>query len=330
MTPRSRAVPAVSVLLALAALSGGACRRGDDPGLIVASGHVEATEVLVSTKVAGTIESLAVDEGSTVATGQELARIDTTDTRLALDAARAERALAEAELRLRLAGSRVEDVREARAQVARAEADLAGAQKDLDRMEGLLAARSWTTKARDDAGTRTDLARGTLDAARERLKRLEAGFRSEEKDAARARLAAAEARIGQLEQQLKDALIASPVAGVVTEKLAEKGELAARGTGIVVVTDLANAWLNAYVAEPDLARLRLGQEAEVATDDGQARKGRVSFVASRAEFTPKNVQTRDERVKLVYRIKVALDNGDGLFKPGMPATARLRAEAARP
>jgi HlyD family secretion protein len=96
-----------------------------------------------------------------------------------------------------------------------------------------------------------------------------------------------------------------------------------------LVTDLASAWLNAYVGEPDLARLGLGQEAEVVTDDGQSRKGKVSFVASRAEFTPKNVQTRDERVKLVYRIKVALDNGDGLFKPGMPATARL-VPAVRP
>ena len=91
------------------------------------------------------------------------------------------------------------------------------------------------------------------------------------------------------------------------------------------MTDLAHAWLNVYVAEPDLARLRLGQEAEVVTDDGQTRKGRVSFVASSAEFTPKNVQTRDERVKLVYRVKVALENGDGLFKPGMPADARLAA-----
>jgi HlyD family secretion protein len=165
---------------------------------------------------------------------------------------------------------------------------------------------------------------GALDAARERLKRLEAGFRREEKDAARARLDGADARIAQLEQQLRDATIASPVAGVVTGKLAEKGELAARGTGIVVVTDLPSAWLNAYVAAPELARLRLGQEAEVVTDDGQLRRGRVSFVSSRAEFTPKNVQTRDERVKLVYRIKVALENGDGLFKPGMPATARLQ------
>jgi len=327
-----RSARAALVLVAVLPLLGGACRKGDDAGLIVASGHVEATEVLVSTKVAGTIESLAVDEGSTVAAGQELATIDTTDTRLALDAARAERAQAEAELRLRLAGSRVEDVREAKAQVVRAEVDLAGAQKDLDRMEGLLSAGSGTTKARDDARTRRDAAQAALDAGRERLRRLEAGSRPEEKDAARARLQATDARIAQLEQQLKDALIVTPVAGVVTEKLAEKGELAARGTGIVVVTDLANAWLNAYVAEPDLARLRLGQEAEVTTDDGQSRKGRVSFVASRAEFTPKNVQTRDERVKLVYRIKVALENGDGLFKPGMPATAHLApaAGAGRP
>ena len=114
MTRRLRAFPVASALLAVAALGSG-CRKPSDSGLIVASGHVEATEVLVSTKVAGTIESLAVDEGTTVAAGQELARIDTTDTRLALDAARADRALAEAELRLRLAGSRVEDVSEARA-----------------------------------------------------------------------------------------------------------------------------------------------------------------------------------------------------------------------
>jgi len=323
---RRVAVALPVVVLSFAAAS---CRRGADDGTIVASGHVEATEVTVSTKVAGTVETLAVDEGATVAAGQEIAHIDTTDTHLALDAARADRAQAAAELRLRLAGSRDEDIKEAEAQLVRAEADLAGSQKDLDRMEGLLAAGSGTTKSRDDARTRRDVARATLDAGRERLRRLKAGYRAEEKDAARARVEAADARIAQLQQQLKDAVILSPVAGVVTEKVAEKGELLARGAGIVVVTNLPNAWLNAYVAEPDLTRLRLGQEVEVITDDGQTRKGRLSFVASRAEFTPKNVQTRDERVKLVFRIKVALENADGLFKPGMPSTARL-APAGRP
>jgi HlyD family secretion protein len=324
---RSVVVALPALALSLAAL--GACARSTENGPIVASGHVEATEVLVSTKVPGTLEALAVDEGANLAAGQEIARIDTTDVRLALDAARAERAQASAELRLRLAGSREEDVKEAEAQLVRSEADLAGAQKDLDRMEGLLAAGSGTTKSRDDARTRRDVAQASRDAARERLRRLRAGFRAEEKDAARARVAAADARIAQLEQQIRDAVVVSPVAGVVTEKVAERGELLARGAGIVVVTDLPNAWLNAYVPETDLGRLRVGQDASVVTDDGQTRKGRLSFVASQAEFTPKNVQTRDERVKLVYRIKVALENGDGLFKPGMPSTARLE-PAGRP
>jgi HlyD family secretion protein len=197
-------------------------------------------------------------------------------------------------------------------------------------MEGLLASGSGTTKARDDALARRDAAAAALAAARERLKRLEAGFRREEIDAARARLAGAEARIAQLDQQISDAAIASPVPGVVTEKLAEQGELLTAGAPILVVTDLGDPWLTVYVSEPDLARIRIGQSADVVTDDGQSRQGTISFIAAQAEFTPKNVQTRDERVKLVFKVKIALPNGDGLFKPGMPAEARLLPAAARP
>ena len=319
----------VTPALAAAFLVAAGCHKAADSSLIQASGHVEATDVRISTKVAGTLLKLAVDEGTQVKTGQELARIDTTDTDLELKSARADRAQAEAELRLRRAGSREEDVREAEAQVTRSEADLSGAGKDLERMEGLLASGSGTTQARDDARTRYDVAKASLAAARERLRRLRAGYRPEEIDQSAARVQAADARIGQLEQALRDAVIASPITGVVTEKLSEQGELIARGGGLVVVTDLANAWLNVYVSETDLARIRLDQEATVVTDDGQTRKGRVSFVSSQAEFTPKNVQTRDERVKLVYKVKVALDNADGLFKPGMPAEARLQAAGVR-
>jgi HlyD family secretion protein len=313
-----RALVVVAVLAA-------ACGRGADPTVIVASGHVEATEVRVATKVAGTVEALHVGEGDRVTAGQELARLDTTDARLALQAAHGERGQAEADLRLRLAGARKEDVAEAGANVDRARADLDGARRDLDRMESLLASGSGTTKARDDARVRRDAAQAALAAAQERLARLEAGSRREEIDAARARLAAAEARIAQLQQQVKDATITSPVAGVVTEKLVERGELLSRGTALLVVTDLGQPWLTVYVAEPDLARIRLGQEAEVRTDDGQTRRGRLTFVASKAEFTPKNAQTRDERAKLVFKVKIGLPNEDGVFKPGMPAEARLPA-----
>ena len=300
-----------------------ACRSGTPSNEIVASGHVEATEVLVSSEVAGTLRKLAVDEGASVTAGQELAQVDTADTELQLAAARADRATAAAELRLLRKGARDEDVREAEAQLKKAQADLDAAGRDLERMQALLDRGSGTTKARDDASTQRDVAQAALAAARERLRRLQTGNRPEEIEAAAARLQAAEARIAQLEKQLADARITSPTGGVVTQKLAEQGELLSRGGGIVVVTDLASAWLNAYVGEPDLARIRLGQPARVTTDDGQTRSGRVSFVSSRAEFTPKNVQTRDERVKLVYKVKIALENADGLFKPGMPAEVRL-------
>ncbi|HSB60682.1 MAG TPA: efflux RND transporter periplasmic adaptor subunit, partial [Vicinamibacteria bacterium] len=227
--------------------------------------------------------------------------------------------------RLRLAGARKEDVAELEAQVATVAAELAGAQRDLDRMQGLLDRGSGTTKARDDARTRRDTTAHRLEAMKQALARMKAGTRTEEIEAARAHVAAADARIAQLEQQVKDAAIASPLSGVVTEKVAEPGELLQVGSTLCVVTDLANAWLTVYVGGPDLGRLRLGQEARVTTDDGQVRTGAVTFIASKAEFTPKNVQTRDERVKLVYKVKIGLENSDGLFKPGMPAEARLPA-----
>jgi HlyD family secretion protein len=309
---------------------GVSCRDRKDPGLITASGHVEATEVRISTKVPGRLHSLAVREGDRVTAGQVLGEIDTTDLKLSLGQARAERDGAAAELRLRLAGTRHEDIAELQAQMQSVKADLDAAARDLERMQGLLDKGSGTLKARDDARTHRDTTAARLDAMGQALARLRAGSRPEEIDAARARVAAMEARVAVLEQQVKDATLQSPVGGVVTEKVAEAGELLQAGSLVCVVTDLLNPWLNVYLSEPDLPRIRLGQEAEVVTDDGQVRKGRVTFIASQAEFTPKNVQTRDERVKLVFRAKVGLDNAEGLFKPGMPAEARLRGEAGAP
>jgi HlyD family secretion protein len=308
-------------------LSIAACREQETDGRIVASGHVEATEVRLSTKVGGTLLTRTVDEGDPVETGLEIARIDTVDLELELATARAERARAAADLALKKTGYRKEEIAEAEAMVIQTEADLESARKDLERMEALLASGSGTTKSRDDALARRDVAAARLKAAREQLRKLRAGFRVEEIDVAAAGLAAAEARIAQLEQKIHDAVIVSPTTGIVTAKIAEPGELLAPGAPIVVVTDLANAWLNVYVGEPSLGKIRLGQPAEVRTDGGEVREGRVSFIASQAEFTPKNVQTRDERVKLVFKVKIALDNRDGTFKPGMPAEAVLEPAA---
>jgi HlyD family secretion protein len=322
---RSFSVPSLVALL----FAGTGCGPRGDASTIVASGHVEATDVRVSTKVAGRLEAFSLQEGDVFAVGQALGRIDTTDAKLALQQAKAEREQAAAELRLRVAGARAEDVAELEAQVASVASDLDGAQKDLDRMQGLLDKGSGTTKSRDDARVHRDVIAHRLEGMRQSLVRMKAGSRPEEIDAARARVASADARLAQLDQQIQDATVVSPVAGVVTEKIADQGELLQAGSALCVVTALADAWLTVYVSETDLGRIRIGQDAEVRTDDGQSRKGKLTFIASKAEFTPKNVQTRDERVKLVYRVKVGLDNKDGLFKPGMPAEARLQAATSR-
>lgn len=314
----------IAAAAALIVLNGAACRNAADPSLIVASGHVEATDVRISAKVPGRLLALPLQEGDAVAAGQELARVDTTDLELARQGALAARAQAAAELRLRLAGARKEDIAELQAQIRSVEADLGGAQKDLERMQGLLDSGSGTTKARDDAQTRRDSLQARLASMRQALARLQAGSRAEEIDAARARLAAVEAQIAQLDQQIADATVVAPLAAVVTEKVAEPGELVQVGSSLVVLTNLKEPWLTVYVSALDLPKLRLGQQADAVTDDGQSREGRITFIASQAEFTPKNVQTRDERIKLVYKVKVGLPNDDGLFKPGMPAEARFR------
>jgi HlyD family secretion protein len=272
-----------------------------------------------------------------VASGALVARLDTSDTDLALRRAEAERAQAAAQLQLLRAGSRAEDIRQARAQmesaqaeVVAAESELRSASADLARFEALLAANAGSRKQRDDAATRREVAAARLSAAKERasaagegLARLEAGARREEIAAAEARVAAVEAQIATLQKTQSDAVVKSPVAGVVTSRLADPGEIVAPRTPLLVVTDLDRAWANVYVDEPMVPRLSLGQTIPLVTDAGQRVEGRITFISPKAEFTPRNVQTAEERTKLVYRIKVTTDNRQGILKPGMPVDAEL-------
>jgi HlyD family secretion protein len=328
-------VRALPVALALAVLAAG-CARKAPTDRVRASGSVEATEVQVSAMVGGRLLELKVAEGDRVAAGQTIAQLDTTDILLVLRRASADRDLAVAQLALLEAGSRQEDIRQAEAQVKSAEADTAGArddlaaaETDLARFESLLKSNSGSQKQRDDAAARRDMARARLQSAQERVRaaqeakvRLDRGPRPQEITAARARVSSTEAQIATLEQNIKDATVTSPVAGLVTQKLADAGEILAPRTPIVNVVDLDHAWANIYIDEPLVPRLRLGQQATLFTDAGGAgMKGTVTLISSKAEFTPRNVQTAEERSKLVYRIKVSVDNTQGLLKQGMPVEA---------
>ena len=219
----------------------------------------------------------------------------------------------------------------AEADVAALDADLRAAELDLERFESLLQANAGSRKQRDDAKARVDVSRERLRGARDRVAaaretaaRLRSGSRPEEIDVAQARVGAADAQIATLQKAVDDARVLSPVGGIVTQKLAETGELVLPRAPLVVVTDLDHAWANVFVPEPLIPKVRLGQPATVYTDaGGNGLAGKVTFVSPKAEFTPRNVQTADERSKLVYRIKVAVDNREGILKPGMPVDAEL-------
>ena len=302
------------------------------------SGQADATEVQIAPEVGGRIIEMTIAEGDRVKRGDVVARIDTRDIDLSLQRARAERAQADAQLRLLQAGARGEDIRQAESQVAAAsadlaaaEADLAAAGTDLQRFERLLESNSGSQKQRDDALTRRQMAADRVAAARARqagareaVARLRAGSRREEIDGARARVDAVDAQIATLEKAKSDTVLTAPIDGIVTERLLDPGEIVAPRAPVAVVADLDRAWAEVFVDEPVVPRIRLGQPATVFTDaGGPGLPGKVSYVSSKAEFTPRNVQTAEDRSKLVYRVKIAVDNSSGILKQGMPVEAEI-------
>ena len=302
------------------------------------SGHVEATETRLASEAGGRILTLTVKEGDRVQPGQTILTLDTRDVQLSINSVKAEQAAAEAQLRLVQAGSRVEDIRQAQAQVetARAEvsaarSELQAAEQDLERFDTLLKNNSGSRKQRDDALTRRDVTRDRVSSAESRVRtaeelasKLRAGARREELDAARARVATVTAQIAPLEKSIGDATLRSPVAGLVTEKLVEVGEMIAPRAPAIVVVDLDHAWADVFVPEPTVPQIRIGQPATVFTDaGGTGIAGTITYISPKAEFTPRNVQTAEERSKLVYRVRISVDNKAGVLKQGMPVEADI-------
>ena len=324
---RSNVLPTTVLLASVLVLA--ACGDDDHDGRIHASGHIEATEVHLAAKVGGRLLEAPLEEGDPVRAGELVARLETVDSEHRLAQARAQVEGADAQLRLLLAGTRAEDLRRAEDQLAQAQAELDAAVRDLARLEGLAERGTATEKARDDAATRQEVAERAVAAARAQLDKLISGPRSQEIEAARAQRAAAEAQVAAIQQQISDATVLAPRDGVVTERVAEPGEVLAPGMPIVVLVDLARPWLDVWVGEPSLAAIRVGDRVEVRVDGHDAAlEGTVASISDVAEFTPKNVQTPEERAKLVFRVKIDLDNSDGLFKPGMPADAWFTPDGA--
>jgi HlyD family secretion protein len=312
-----------ALILSAACLLFASCAK--ESGLIEASGTIETTDVRVSSRTSGEVVRLEGDEGLAVRAGDLLAEIDHEALDLQLGQARSGVDFAKAQLQLLVKGARAEDIVQTQEQLNQANENLKTAQDDDERMESLLASGSATKKQRDDAATRLTVAKAQVNAAKQALLKLENLARPEEVKSAEAKVEQAEFSVKLLEKSIADCSVTSPIDGVVTRKLVEKGELAAPNTGLFIVTDLREATLTIYVPETDLGRVRVGQEARISVDSfpGKGFPGRVTFISPTAEFTPKTIQTKDERVKLVYGVKISIANPDGIFKPGMPADARL-------
>ena len=263
---------------------------------------------------------------------------------------------AQANLEQLLNGSRPEEIQQAQAAVADARTQAEQARLDWERAQTLYKNDDISTAQRDQYQARFNSTAALLRQAEERFAVVKEGPRKEEIAAARAALARAQAalkvteanalevkrkqedlaarkaemeraqaQLGVTESQLDDTSVSSPIDGVVLVKSAEIGEVLAAGTTVVTIGDLDHPWLRGYIKETDLGRVKLGQKVKLTTDSYRGKEywGHVSFIASEAEFTPKQIQTAEERVKLVYRIKIDVDNSSHELKSNMPVDAEI-------
>lgn len=295
------------------------------PGPVRVSGNIEATDAQVSFKVAGRVVERLVDEGQPVKAGQLVARLDDAEFRQEVARLEAQVEVARAQLSELVAGFRVEEVAQAEAGVeaAKAEADRTAA--DLARQKVLLDREVISQREFEASKSAADGSAARLRHARENLGLLKQGTRSEKVEAGRASLKQAEAALELARTRLAESKVASPLNGVVLSKSVEVGEFVSPGTPVVTVADLSKVWLRAYIEESDLGRVQLGQAVRVRADTfpGKVYAGRISYISPEAEFTPKTVQTKKERVRLVYRVKIDLENPSQELKPGMPADAEF-------
>jgi HlyD family secretion protein len=358
----------------------------DSGNLIKVSGNIELTEVGIAFKASGRLIARAVDEGDAVKKGTIVARLDrdqltaqkdreTASLQFAVaQLAQAETALdwqkqsLEADLEQRRAdlaaadarlielrnGSRPEEIKEAEAAVAAAQAEYARAGNDWTRAQTLYKNGDISTANYDQYRSQWERSEAALKQAKERQALVLAGPRREQIEAAaaqverarasiktaeanrleirrreqelplrRADIDRAKANLALIETQLADTEVSSPIDGVVLVKAAEPGEIISAGMPVMTIGDLDHPWLRAYIRQTDMGKVKLGDRVKITTDSypDKIYEGRVSFIASEAEFTPKQIQTQEERVKLVYRIKIDVENPEHELKSNMPADA---------
>ena len=315
----------IIVVIIIAILLVNHFRNKKDDGALSLSGNVEVTETNVGFKLPGRVMELTVDEGQQVNVGQLIARIDNAE--LASVVMQNKASLQEAMTRLAelKAGSRVQEIERARASVNAQAADLDKAKKDYERADILYKNGAISASQFEAAQNAYNTRAAQLKSAQETLSLVREGPRKEDIQAAEHRVQQVKAMVNASEERLKDTVLLAPISGVILRKNVELGETLSSGTPAFTIGDLENPWVKVYVKENKLGQVKLGQKADVKVDSFKDKTydGTVTFISSEAEFTPKNVQTEEERVKLVFGVKVKVKNKNGELKPGMPADVKI-------
>jgi HlyD family secretion protein len=294
--------------------------------VLVASGTVEATEARLGFTAAGRIQEIRVREGDRIEAGTELARLDRTELEARRAQAVAQVAAGRAQLSELERGSRPEEVAQGRAAVSGVHEKLLDAERDLDRTRRLFEGGAVPREHLDKAAMSVEIARSQKTQADEQLRLLEQGPRREKIEAQRAQVAQAQAAVQAIDAALANTIIVAQFDATVTVRHREPGEIVSPGAAVLTLMNADDRWVRIYVPANRIGAVGLGMRVSITSDTfpEKAYPGDVVFIASQAEFTPKSVQTTEERVRLVYAVKVRiLDDPDLELKPGMPADVRL-------
>lgn len=298
----------------------------DDADGLEASGTVEAVEADLGFNLPGRVAAIPVREGDRVAAGEELARLEVAELEARRAAAVGRLESARAILAEMQSGAPGEELAQGRAAVRAAARRAEEAGRELERARALHEGGAISRRELDRAVTARELAEASLDQARQQLAILQRGPRRERVAGQQAAVAAAEAVVAEVDARLADAVIRAPFAGRVALRHREPGETVQPGQPVVTVMNPEDRWVQIYLPEDRIGRVSIGQEATIRSDSYPDREypGRISFIADEAEFTPRSVQTREERVKLVYEVRVRIVGDPELvLKPGVPADVTL-------
>jgi HlyD family secretion protein len=328
-------LPLVLIVLAVAVAVLGYCWLGPDRdhGAIVLQGNVDLRQVELPFNDSERIAEVLVEEGTRVKAGQVLARLDTG--RLLPRVAQAEaRVAAQREVLRKLRnGARPEEISQARAAFAAAEAEAANATSQLKRLQSISDdsnGRAISPQDLEAAMAAARMSEARAESARKALELVLTGPRQEDIEQAKAQLDAAEAELALLKKQLADAELVAPTDGVIRNRLMEPGELATPQRPVFALSITTPKWVRAYLSEAELSRVALGAPARVTMDSAPNAplSGTVGFISSTAEFTPKTVQTKELRTSLVYEVRVLVDDPEDRLRLGMPATVTIDPTAA--